>query len=310
MIKSGKTWTFDKVNAVEVVRSSELLTDTCTIVLPKKTKWQAEENLPIKIGDGISVSLGYDDENTEVFVGYITKIGAKTPIVIECQDEMWKLKITPVVCKAYRSASIKGVLTDQNLPYEVKVLGEQNLGEYRVTANTVAELLHSWKEQGIRSFFKIKDGKAVLYCGVAFEPKTNISAVFHNQLNIISDDDLNEQNIEDIKIKLVAISLDSNNKKTKVEVGDKEGEIRTLHTYGKSKSELEAWAKQELQRLKKGGISGSFETFGAQIVDKLDLVGLKLDGVKKGIYQVQKNTISYSDSGFRQRIELGAKIRD
>lgn len=38
-------------------------------------------------------------------------------------------------------------------------------------------------------------------------------------------------------------------------------------------------------------------------------MGIKIDGERKGVYQVQKNVIKYSPSGFRQEITLGASGR-
>lgn len=56
---------------------------------------------------------------------------------------------------------------------------------------------------------------------------------------------------------------------------------------------------------------GSFTTFGAELVDKLDNVGIKIDGERKGVYQVQKNVIKYSPTGFQgQEITLGARVAE
>ncbi len=305
----GKVWTFDKVNSVEIVRDMEVLTGTCTIKLPKKSKWQGESSNPIKRGDVVTVSLGYDDKNVVAFRGYATTIGAKTPIAISCEDEMWALKNKPATKKAYKNATIEQILKDQKLSCKIKVLGEQSLGAYRVNTDTVAALLNAWKEQGIRSFFRYdSDGTPTLYCGVIFEKLGDRVQVFSNRLNIINDDALNVQSAADVKLKVKAISLDAFNKKVKAEVGDADGEVRTLHAYGKTQAELKAWATQELKRLKRDGLTGSFETFGAYLVDKLDSVGVIIDDVKMGVYQVKKNTITYSASGYRQNIEIGNRM--
>ena len=37
---------------------------------------------------------------------------------------------------------------------------------------------------------------------------------------------------------------------------------------------------------------------------------IKIDGERKGVYQVQKNVIKYSPSGFRQEITLGARVAE
>lgn len=135
--------------------------------------------------------------------------------------------------------------------------------------------------------------------------------VFATGINIISDNSLDEQKAEDVKIKLKVVSLQPDNKKKiKVEVGDADGEKRTLHCYGKTEAEAKAWGEQELERLKRDGLTGSFQTFGHVLLDVLDVIGIKIDGERKGKYQVAKNTITYGSSGFRQDITLGARAAE
>ena len=301
-IKSAKKWAFDKVASAEITRDTDTLTDTCVLQLPKKITWQ---------GDEVTVWLGYDDELQFAFRGFITTIGLKTPITINCEDYMFKLKQQPAVKKAYKSATLEQILKDQNLGIKYKVFGEQSIGQYRVTADTVTGLLGHLKDHGgVRSFIRIENDEPVLYCGVLFEHDKTHKQVFATGVNLIDDSQLKVQNAEDVKIKVKAVSLMPNNKKIRVEVGDTDGERRTLHAYNKTEAELKAWAEQELKRLKRDGLTGSFTTFGAELVDKLDNVGIKIDGERKGVYQTQKNVIKYSPSGFRQEITIGARIAE
>lgn len=310
-IKGEKTWTFEKITACEIVRDSEALTTTCKLTLPRKVKWKGETSNPIKRGDSVTVWLGYDDNLQLAFKGFVLRKGFKAPIEIYCEDDMFMLKQTPAVKKAYRNVDIQTLLKDQNLPYEIKVLGEQNIGQYRINFETVAELLAHLKENNIRTFFRLEDGKPVLYCGVLFDHGKEMRQVFSTGVNLISDSSLDEQRAEDVKIKLKVVSLQPDNKKKiKVELGDPDGEKRTLHCYGKSEAEAKAWGEQELERLKRDGLTGSFQTFGHQLLDCLDIVGIKIDGERKGKYQVQKNTITFGSSGFRQDITLGARVAE
>lgn len=306
-IYSTKTWTFNRVTEVEIVKDSESLTDTCKLTLPKKVRWHNEERVPIKRGDKVSVSLGYDGNNTHAFSGYVTNIGIKTPLVISCEDEMFRLKQLKAVKKAYKQATIKQLLDDQNIGCEVKVLGKQSIGAYRQNAETVAELLNSLAEQGVHSFFRVEEGKPVLYAGVLFDHSAPRRQVYDNHKNIIDDSSLERQVAEDMKIRVKAISLNENNKKTTVEVGDTDGEVRTIHRRAVSEAELKEWAEQELTRLKRDGLTGELEVFGGEIIDKLDVIGIVIDGKKQGEYQVKKNTITYGTGGFRQKIELGQR---
>lgn len=310
-IRSAKRWTFDKVSSVEVVRDTEALTDTCVLRLPKKVTWQGEISNPLKRGDEIRVWLGYDDNLQFAFAGFITTIGLKTPIEITCEDFMFKLKAQPAVNKAYRSATLEQILADQNLPIKYKVFGEQHIGQYRVTANTVAELLGHLKDNGgVRSFIRYENDEPVLYAGVLFELGKTHKQVFSTGVNLIDDSQLKVQTAADVKIKVKAISLMPSNEKIRVDVGDSDGEVRTLHTYNKTEQELKSWAEQELKRLKRDGLTGSFTTFGAELVDKLDNVGIRIDGERKGVYQVQKNVIKYGTDGFRQEITIGERVAE
>ena len=309
-ITGAKKWVFDKVTEVEITLDTEQLTDTCKITLPKRIKWDGASDIPVRRGDAVKVWLGYDDALQMVFAGYIRDVGLKTPVVLMCEDEMFKLKQKPTVKKAYKSVTIKTLIKDQGIGYKLNVMGEQSLGQYRVTADTVASLLGHLQENGIRSFFRYEDDQPVLYCGVLFDKIGTSTQVFATGVNIISDQSLEQQKADNIRLRVKAISLQPNNKKIKVEVGDADGEHRTLHTYNKTEKELKAWAEQEIKRLKVDGLTGKFTTFGYKIVDKWDNVGIKIDGKKMGIYQVKKNVIKYGTNGYRQEITLGYRVAE
>lgn len=307
-ITGSRKWDIDFAHQVEVVRDMECLTDTCSITLPKRVKWDGESETPIRRGDGVKVWLGYDGQLELAFVGYVRDVGLKTPVVITCEDEMYRLKLTPAKPMAYRSVDLSTLLADQGLG-SAKVMGEQMLGAYRVTDATVASLLGRLSENGIRSFYMMEGGGSVLYSGVLFERGTQPVQVFRTGLNIISDQNLTQQKAEAMRIKVKAVSLLPDNTKLKLELGDQDGELRTLHTYNKQEAELRAWAEQELKRLKVDGLTGSFTTFGFRLVDKLDNIGIIIDGQKMGVYQVKKNVIKFGVSGYRQEITLGYRVR-
>ncbi|WP_288068261.1 hypothetical protein [Xylanibacter rodentium] len=306
-IQGDKSWQVPFVSSVEITRATEKLTDECKVTLPKRIKWDGEAQIPVKRGDSIKVWTGYGEDMELAFAGYVRSVGIKTPIVLTCEDEMFKLKQMACTKKAYKNVNLGTLLKDQGLE-NVKVFGEQNLGQFRVTDDTVAALLGRLQDSGIRSFYRYEDGTPVLYCGVLFERDTQPSQVFATGVNIISDSSLEQQLAANIRLCIKAVSIMPDNKKIKVEVGDKDGEKRTIHTYNKTESELKAWAEQEIKRLKVDGLTGSFTTFGYRLVDKLDAIGIKIDGNKMGVYQVKKNVIKYGTGGYRQEITLGLRV--
>ena len=315
-IESERRWVITQLTACEIERSMEDLTDTCKITLPKRMLWDHQASIPLRRGDKVRVSLGYDDDLQLAFVGYIREISVKTPVVLECEDEMYRLKTTPAVPKAYRSATLEQVLRDQGITTPLRVMGEQHLGAYRVKADNVASLLGQLKEQGIRSFFRYEEGQAVLYAGILFDHQVDRGArqVIASGVNLVSDSQLKEQHADAMRIHLKAVSImpegRKGKKKLKVELGDKDGEQRTVTTYNKTEPQLRAWAEQELRRLKRDGLTGSVTTFGARLIDKLDHVGIRLDGKRMGIYQVRKVTIKYGTDGFRQDVTLGYRVAE
>lgn len=80
---------------------------------------------------------------------------------------MFNLKQMPAKKMAYRSVTLEKLLKDQGISYRLNVMGEQSLGAYRVTADTVAALLGKLSQQGIRSFFAMRTGNrfcTAVYC--------------------------------------------------------------------------------------------------------------------------------------------------
>lgn len=306
-IQGDRLWQVRFVSSVEITRDTEKLTDECKITLPKRLKWDGQAQIPVKRGDSVKVWTGYGDSLELSFVGYVRSVSVKTPVVLTCEDEMFQLKQKACTKKAYKSVTLETLLKDQGLS-GVKVFGEQALGQFRVTDETVAALLGRLQDSGIRSFYRYENGSPVLYCGVLFERDAKPSQVFATGVNIINDSSLEQQQAENIRLHVKAVSIMPDNKKIKVEVGDADGERRTLHMYNKTESELKAWAEQEIKRLKVDGLTGSFTTFGYKLVDKLDAVGIKIDGNKMGVYQVKKNVVKFGTNGYRQEITLGMRV--
>jgi hypothetical protein len=314
-IKSEKTWTFEKISSCRIERDIENITQKCTLTLPKNTKWKDETAVPVKRGDRIGVALGYDGNNTEVFAGYIVKVTTKTPVEITCEDDMFLLKSAPAKKKTYPAADLEAMLREQ-LPAGVglNVFSRQTFGRYVVDADTVAELLGELSENGFSFFFL--DG--TLHAGMIFDHSEQITGA--KQLfieagvndrqtgNIVDDADLTWNDADNITLRIKASGTDANGKKIEVEVGDKDGCLRSFFKYNTTEAELKAEATKKLTEWKISGFSGSFVTFGARPVRLLDMIKIKTkehpDG---GVYRVTKNTISYDGGGYRQEITTGGK---
>lgn len=316
-ITGEKKWVFEKITACEIVRDSDALTTTCKLTLPRKVKWQGETSNPIRRGDKISVWLGYDDNLQLAFSGYVLRVGLKAPVVLECEDEMFMLKN-----KVMDYSIIK---TDMNVPDVLKHFTslpvrspDFNIGYYfRSSAVTAAQFLSYVKSFGPdRFFFRMLDGKMTLVCLNPFVPNLQDvvdTFVFESGVNIISDKKLNVfvPGKNDVYVRIPVLA--SINKERKIiERGsdDKAFKRFIFRNQPFSVQTAERLADFIVERESRSGLQGSFSTFGHNLVWPFDIVGIKIDGERKGKYQVAKNTITYGSGGFRQDITLGARAAE
>ncbi|NNV54524.1 hypothetical protein [Limnovirga soli] len=299
---------------VDIVNTIDSLTDTCSITIPRKLNWNGAnialgDDPIIKRKDKVVVMAGYDGNLTTEFIGYIKDIKPGVPVKIECEDSMLLLK-TDVVTKSYRSATLKQVLTDI-LPTDMKFVGADIvLGPYRFTNVSAAKVLEDLRQRfGIYSYFRlITDNgitSSVLYSGLAYWTDHVSQAVFEFGYDIINPEDLVYKREEDILLKVKAVGIMPDNTRIEVEVGDSNGEERSVNYYNVDKATLKLRAEQDLARFKYTGYRGSITTLGEPSIqkgDRVQLIGNKY--YPDGNYLVKKITKQIGVTrGIKQIIE-------
>lgn len=324
IIESQKTWEFFALNECVIVEDTSTLTDTCELVLPKNIRWQgymhqkqlAGEPLapPIKRGDKIEVRLGYDDDLVTRFSGFVRSVDAKTPITIKCEDGMFILKSKKAEPKAFKNASLKEVIThllkDTNIKFKL-IDDNIQVGSWRITKANVSEELQELKEKMmLSSYFRMIGGESILYIGLAYPLDNRKKCSFFHGKNIISEN-FEYREKDDIRVRVEAQSFNEKHKKITYEYGDPValgGNLLKIRIDGLSEAELKKYAMQALERYKKSGFKGSFETFGVPEVSKCDMVEIHASDGNSGTYLVKKNEIKFGQSGYRQTIELGQAV--
>lgn len=295
-------WEFDYCHKVEIKTSWKTLTDTCTIHLPNV---QGTLDTKIKVGDEVIVRLGYDGVLSEDFRGYVARVKPASPMVIECQDEMWKLK-QQTVSHSWKSASLEEVLKFLVPHAQVKVPGI-TLSPFRLDKVTKAQALEKIKEEyGLCVFFRGPELYIGLPYGIDEEP---FEFRYHMQKNVASFGSLEYRRKEDVRVKVKAISLLPNNTKHEVEVGDSDGEQHTLHFYNLTKEELKQQAEAKIDLLKFDGYKGSFTAFGQPNAQHSGIAKLKDDTYQDrgGDYFIDAVSIAYGPDGYRRELELGKR---
>jgi hypothetical protein len=291
--------------------------------LPKKIQWNDFNifygtNAIIKKRDKVTVKLGYDDNFETVFKGYVKSIHRKFPVEIECEDEMFRLKWAEnTVKKNYFSSVSLDDLLKYCLPADINyVCADMELGQFDipqdVPVTNVLEHLTKKETYGLFAYFQLVNDEPILYVGLPNihfiqERKTQ---KFKFEYNIISDS-LQYSEKDDIKIKIKAISIMSDNTKYEIEHGDSDGGLRTFNYYNMPQSELKKKAEELYKEFKVDGYSGCFSTFGEPFVRKADAVMLLDDRYVNQLiesYSINKVSRKYNTSGYRQTINIDRRI--
>lgn len=300
-------YSFRYVTEVELSSSWEDLTDTGTLSLPRRLEWQGStltvDDGILRRGQPVQIDLGYDNELVRAFSGYVAKLLPETPIVLELEDEMWQLKQS-VHTISFKEVSLE-VLLSQICPIPYQAQNVQ-LGPLRLTNASTAEVLQYLKEDyGLYSW--VRNG--TLYAGLAYWPELANRHTLRWGRNVI-DSDLAYRRPEDVKVQAKAISIQPDNSKREVTVGDAGGDTITLHFYDLSESELKAAAERELSRRNFGGYEGSIEILGQPFIEHGDIVTLDDPAYpdRVGQYLVERVTRSFGQGGYRQTIELGGQV--
>ncbi|MGP1500751.1 MAG: hypothetical protein ACTTJM_03085 [Bergeyella cardium] len=316
---------FSVVESIHIENSSEKFTDTAKVVLPREFKQAlhqgkqfsiANKNLleVIKVGDAIRIEAGYNGEYITEFEGYITKMGAEAPLVLECEDEMYKMKKAQSLKKIYSVIDLKDLLKDLAPGYEVKTFDKMPLGKFAVNNATPYKVIEYLKQNyGVRCFFKGK----TLYAGVNIQFKADTVHHFNLNRNVRKGGDLVYETKEGRKRWIKAISKQKGtSKQVTYEFGEQgESEI-TLHApINLNKEQLKKWAEDYYKGLIYDGYSGSFHSWGlprTRAGDSAEIIDPKYpDQHRDGIFYISEVVIDINASdGYKRKNTITFKIKD
>lgn len=305
-----------KITSVHIVTSRTTLTDTAEIEIPRNVKFfENEQKLSRKditkifrIGDPVIIELGYgiDANLVEEFRGYISApISADVPILIRCEDEMYKMKTIAVNYSA-ASTSIKTMMAAILPGYEVDAEAVE-LGGVRLSKTTVATVLEKltddpWK---LQCYFR---GKKLF---IESAERANVGdASFMMERDVI-DNQLNYRNSEEVLVKVKATSVLVNGEKIDFTTGEDGGQVVNLTYYNiELPAEIEKRAKADYQRLKKGGFDGNIVGFGKPSVQhgmRVKLVSTQYPD-RDGTCYAEAITKDFVPGDYHQTITLGRKV--
>lgn len=308
---------FEQVNAVNISQSIKSISDTAKITLPRhftvKVGDRPEELTRkrildiIKVGDAVTIELGYDDDLATEFTGYISMISADIPMVIECEDEMYKLRkktFNETLANAKLSDLVKIIAPG----YEYDLIDDISLGKFEMKNATGADVFDALRDQYLlHSYFKGK----VLTVGFPADISPGTTHQYNINRNIRQARDLHFVRAEDQKLQIKAISNNSDGSKTVVTVGDEGGATRTLNFANKTQDQLKILADRNLKSLVFDGYTGKLSGFGLPRTvagDAIEITDPEESG-REGTYLTEGVEINFSASvGFERILTPSLKI--
>jgi hypothetical protein len=317
---SGQIFTF--CTEVKIESSYDHVTDTAEIIIPKKIRYIKTDgseanaitrgtNPLFKMGDPVTLYVGYNTDIKQCFSGYISTIRQKFPLRLESQDAMYLLKKKSYTfeIKGKKLSDLLKMIIPKTIPYEVTA--DQNLGQFRVVNSSAVAIFDELrKNHGIYSWFR--DGK--LYSGFATVQKLQKVHRFEFETpQLIDGDKLDYLDAEQRPIKIICKSIDKEDNQLEFSAGAADGEVRSFYFSNLNNKDLEDTANRLLKEYKYSGYDGYFTIFATPLVNHGDVVELinKRIPEQSGGYLVTKVVTRYGwDIGGKQDVYLKQKIYD
>lgn len=293
-----------KVSAVDIETSVRNVCQSATITLPRNISALQQQQLKtlIRRGDPVQVHLGYNgDLDVMEFEGYVVRTGADVPVKIELKDALWPV-LQRSFNKAYRNAYVPDVIKDLvGDGFEVQAM-EATIGPLRCEQCTVADVLKKLADDfGLVTYLK----NGTVFCGKLLDADARTAT--YDQAKNIKSSDLKYRVADEVKLKVTAKSVKATGEKLEVEVGDPDGEQRTLTYYGiTSAAELKKLATADMEKYKYDGYEGGFKGFGIPVCqhgDKVQLSDAQYPE-RAGSYLAESVAVSFGPGGFERDIKL------
>lgn len=298
--------TFDFVNHVDIKTGFRRLTDVATIILPRNVKVQNEGLKDLfERGAPVTIQLGYDGNLNTEFKGFVAHLKPEIPFIIECEDSMFLLKQNNfnLSFKAVTLKELLSVIVPANIPFETL---DVNLGKLRLTNISTAKVLAILRSKyGLFSYFK----GDTLQVGFAHQgPSQSVNYNFQQNTKRTN---LEYRLKDESKIKVKATSILPNNTKIEIELGDDDGEQRTLTYFDIDEAELKRRAEAEIERLKVDGYRGNITTFGVPFIQHGDISNVVDEAFpeRAGAYLTDAVNTRFGarGTGFERTVELGKR---
>lgn len=262
---------FTVCQSIHIESSVQVLANNAKIELPREFRNAVDQvgktiNIAgksildfMKRGDAIKIELGYDGDLQTEFEGYITKIGAEMPLLLECEDEMFQLKKADRVTKFIKSGKLIDILKAVvPAKYTIECNGDYSIGKWLIEDATPFNVLDELRDKaGIRAYFK---NPTTLAVGMIVDFKPQATHFYNFSENVRRGSNLKFEQKESKLIFLTVESKQANGKVISVSIGEKGGDEKKMKLWpNMTKAELEVWANKQQTSVSYNGFEGSLD---------------------------------------------------
>lgn len=305
----------ETVHTVKVKNDSKEIGSSCKIAVPLACRisyvgarntylTELVKNL-FKSGDPVSIQARYVGMPwIKVFDGFVYEFIEGTPMVIECMDNIFMLNQTTVNL-SYTSITLrdllKRVLQDTGVTLLEPTL-DLTLSKITFRLMSPASILE-WFKKELGLNISLQDNK--LYVNIA---SNTVGQVFYDTgINVLKSG-LQKPEAVYLKLKIKAWFIRQDGKKTSLEVGDTNGELREVFFYKipYSVAEYTRLAGEALIKYKQMKFSGKVETLlypDAALFWKAQYIDRRYPD-RNGNYTIVGMDFSFDEHGFHRHLHL------
>jgi len=311
--------TFASVVGCNIKRSVHFLGAAARVRVPKTAvlhqkdeKTYVETASQFRRGDFVNIKLGYNNQLEEEFIGTVASVNQASPVEIVCEDfYLFKLKEKNLK-RAFKNAKLKEIIEYCIEGVGLTMVGDlpdMIISQFVINNVSAAAVLQEIKDEYWNTINIDHQGN--LYVGLEY--LQNYGEVKYKLgWNTKSEDRMEYKDAANKKLRIKVVNFKPDGSKVEKEVGEKGGELRTVFLYDvkvDSSAELEAKAKQELEKYNYTGYDGSFTAF-LQPFCTAGMTAVIEDPVyteRSGSYFIESVETNF-ESGAERIIEIGRKL--
>lgn len=309
VFEGKRRWELTSVKNIRIERNADSMMDWCEIELPSKIRWDRKNECPLETMDKVKVYLGYGSELELAFVGYVIKLYNLETLKIFIGNEMYRLQSKPMERGSHKAERFDGLMKRITEEKNIRIDEKISIGDFYENGMSVGSFFDNLlKRHFIRTYYIIENEGNTLCFGRLYN--ANIKAVYDMEKNVIKNQ-LNRNRAIQEGFELNCVSINNTNEKIKIVkyIGVPPYAKKVFQYRNLKQDELEEELNRKSFEYFFKTYSGNITVFGGRLLEKFDLIGLKENGNKIGIYEVQKNIITFGINGYRQQITIGNEKR-